>query len=87
MENGYLCDPHGACGFESLNEFLHGNQVGLFLETAHPAKFIETVEGIIGDGKVQLPFKLAEFMRGEKKSIVLENDFQFFKTHLLENAN
>jgi threonine synthase len=87
LENGYLCDPHGACGFESLNKFLLENQVGLFLETAHPAKFTETVEGIIGDGKVQLPFKLAEFMRGEKKSIVLENDFQFFKMHLLENAN
>ncbi|MCF6333381.1 MAG: threonine synthase [Draconibacterium sp.] len=86
VETGYLCDPHGACGFESLNEFLLKDQVGLFLETAHPAKFTETVEEIIGEGKVKLPVKLAEFMKGEKKSIVLDNVFQFFKAYLLEKA-
>ena len=40
----------GACGFESLTEYLTENQVGVFLETAHPAKFTETVEAVIGKG-------------------------------------
>ncbi|NQU54494.1 MAG: threonine synthase [Bacteroidetes bacterium] len=86
IETNYLCDPHGACGFESLNEFLSENQVGLFLETAHPAKFTETVEEIIGKGKVPLPSKLAEFMKGEKNSILLNKDFQGFKECLLESV-
>lgn len=80
---GYLCDPHGACGFESLNEFLSDNEIGVFLETAHPAKFTETVEGIIGKGKVELPPKLAEFMKGEKKSEEIGNNFEAFKHFLL----
>lgn len=86
VETGYLCDPHGACGFGSLSEFLLKDQVGLFLETAHPAKFTKTVEAIIGIGKVELPLKLAAFMKGKKKSIVLDNVFQLFKTYLMEEA-
>ena len=85
LETGYLCDPHGACGFESLNEFLSENQIGLFLETAHPAKFMETVEKIIGIGKVELPDKLAQFTKGEKKSISLDDDYKSFKEYLLSN--
>ena len=85
-ENDYLCDPHGACGFESLNEYLAENQVGVFLETAHPAKFTETVEAVIGKGKVALPEKLAEFMKGTKKSESLNKEYQVFKEFLLEHA-
>ncbi len=48
---GYLCDPHGACGFESLFETINKDEIGVFLETAHPAKFMETMEGIIGKEK------------------------------------
>ena len=86
VETGYLCDPHGACGFESLNEFISENQIGLFLETAHPAKFKETVEEIIGTGKVILPLKLSEFLKGEKQSVVLGNNYLNFKMYLLENS-
>ena len=82
---GYLCDPHGACGYESLNEFLSEHQIGVFLETAHPAKFLETVESIVGKGKVHLPEKLSEFMKGEKKSIGLDKEFNSFKNFLLAN--
>ncbi|MDD3357162.1 MAG: threonine synthase, partial [Dysgonamonadaceae bacterium] len=82
----YLCDPHGACGFRSLEELLSDNQVGVFLETAHPAKFIETVEVVIGKGNVKMPDKLSEFMRGEKKSIQLNNEFTTFKSYLLTNS-
>lgn len=84
-ETGYMCDPHGACGYESLNEFLSENQVGLFLETAHPAKFTETMENILGKGKIELPSKLAEFMKGEKKVISLNKNFLLFKEFLIKD--
>jgi len=84
-KTGYLCDPHGACGYQALNEFLGKNQIGIFFETAHPAKFTETVEGIIGKGNVPLPEKLAEFMKGEKRSVLMENEFKLFKNFLLNN--
>jgi threonine synthase len=81
-ETGYLLDPHGACGFRALKEGLADNETGVFLETAHPAKFLETVEKIIGE-KVNIPFKLQEFMKGEKKSLPLSKDFDTFKNYLL----
>ena len=68
QQTGYLLDPHGACGFRALKEGLKEGEVGVFLETAHPAKFLETVEDIIAD-KVTIPAKLQEFMKGEKQSL------------------
>jgi len=82
-ECGYLLDPHGACGYEALEEYLGENQVGIFLETAHPAKFTETVESVIGKGNVPLPEKLAEFMKGEKLSIAMSKEFEEFKSYLM----
>ncbi|MFW5831253.1 MAG: pyridoxal-phosphate dependent enzyme, partial [Prolixibacteraceae bacterium] len=84
-KTGYLCDPHGACGYRALCEFLTENQVGVFLETAHPAKFKETAEDIIGAGKVEIPAKLLEFTKGEKKSVPLGKDFPGFKQFLLSH--
>jgi threonine synthase len=81
-DTGYLCDPHGACGYEALNASLEKNQIGVFLETAHPAKFTETVEEVIGNGNVTLPKKLAIFMQGAKKSVPLIMDYQVFKGFL-----
>lgn len=83
-ECGYLLDPHGACGYQSLEDSLQENEVGIFLETAHPAKFTETVEDIVGKGNVPLPEKLAEFMKGEKQSIPMDKQFESFKQFLLE---
>ncbi len=82
-ETGYLCDPHGACGFHALKEFLSGQQVGVFLETAHPAKFTETVEAVIGSGKVELPEKLAAFMRGTREVKSLPAEYEQFRVYLL----
>lgn len=79
---GYLPDPHGACGYRALEEGLRSGETGVFLETAHPAKFLETVEGIIRD-KVEIPLKLQEFMKGEKKSLPMKKDFEAFKRYLL----
>lgn len=84
QQTNYLCDPHGACGFQSLTEFLKDGQIGVFLETAHPAKFTETVEDVIGKGKVKLPEKLAAFMTGEKQSIKMNSSYEAFKNYLLD---
>ena len=81
-KTGYLCDPHGACGYRALEEYLDQRQTGVFLETAHPAKFTGTVEEIIGKGKVPLPETLAEFMKGRKMSTRLGKDFSEFKAFL-----
>ena len=79
---GYLLDPHGACGYRALKESRQPGEVGFFCETAHPAKFKDTVEGIIG-APVAIPDKLAAFMQGTKQSVELPNDFNTFKQYLL----
>ena len=81
-EERYLLDPHGACGFRALAEGLRPGETGIFLETAHPAKFKDTVEKIIGE-TVQIPEKLQAFMRGEKKSLPMSKDFAAFKQYLM----
>lgn len=78
----YLLDPHGACGFRALKEGLKPDETGIFLETAHPAKFLETVEGIIGEN-VEIPAKLKAFMQGEKQSLSMTKEFADFKSYLL----
>lgn len=78
----YLLDPHGACGFRALSEGLRTGETGIFLETAHPAKFKDTVEGIIGEA-VEIPEKLQAFMQGEKKSLPMSKEFVEFKNYLL----
>ena len=79
---GYLLDPHGAVAYKALVSDLKPGETGVFLETAHPAKFKETVEGIIG-GKVSVPSKLAQFAKGEKQTIKVSASFSAFKKQLL----
>ncbi|MCQ2096295.1 MAG: threonine synthase [Bacteroidaceae bacterium] len=79
---GYLCDPHGACGFRALQEGLCEGETGIFCETAHPAKFKDTVESIIGS-EIEIPSKLQAFMSGEKQSITLPKDFKSLKDLLM----
>ncbi len=81
-KTGYLLDPHGACGYQALKDELQAGETGFFLETAHPAKFLETVEGIIGE-KVDIPLPLQEFMKGTKQSIGLTKEFADFKEFLM----
>ena len=80
-ENAYLLDPHGACGFRALRDGLEPGEAGVFCETAHPAKFKDTVEKVIG-GPVEIPERLAEFMKGEKQSVNLSKEFEDFKNYL-----
>lgn len=82
-ETGYLLDPHGACGYEALvRDGLRPGETGLFLETAHPAKFKGTVDGILGTD-LEIPSKLKAFMEGEKQSVGLKKDFDEFKSFLM----
>ena len=81
-ETGYILDPHGACGYRALKEGLRDGEVGVFCETAHPAKFKEKVDDILGID-VEIPERLAAFMKGEKQSVAMSKDFADFKAFLL----
>ena len=82
-ETGYTLDPHGACGYQALKDLLNDGEVGVFCETAHPAKFKEKVDEIIGID-VEIPERLADFMKGTKQSVPLGKDFAGFKKFLME---
>lgn len=82
-ENGYILDPHGACGYQALKDLLNTNETGIFCETAHPAKFKDTIEKIIRT-EIKIPQRLADFMKGKKQTVNMSNDFNRFKTFLLE---
>ena len=81
-ETGYILDPHGACGYQALADGLKPDEVGVFCETAHPAKFKEKVDDILKID-VEIPARLAAFMKGEKQSVPMTKDFADFKKYLL----
>ena len=81
-ETGYVLDPHGACGYQALVDSLQPGEVGVFCETAHPAKFKEKVDDILGID-VEIPARLRAFMEGEKQSIPMTKDFVDFKAYLM----
>lgn len=81
--SGYVLDPHGACGYQALKEGLQSGEVGVFCETAHPAKFKEKVDEILGID-VEIPERLANFMKGTKQSVAMTKDFADFKAYLMK---
>lgn len=81
----YLLDPHGACAYRALCEGLRPNETGFFIETAHPAKFLQTIETIIGE-KIEIPTRLQSFMAGTKQSTHLSSEFADFKDFLLKET-
>jgi threonine synthase len=83
----YTLDPHGAIGYLGLRKYLSENRGevnGIFLETAHPAKFKQVVEKAI-DLPIGLPPSLEKFMKGKKKSHPVSNVYRDFKKTLLEH--
>lgn len=81
----YILDPHSAIGYKGLKEYLNEegkNLNGVFLATAHPAKFLEVVEPLI-DGKVQIPGALQEAMAKPKQSAPIAADFDELRAYLL----
>ena len=81
-ETGYILDPHGACGYQALVDGLKPGEVGVFCETAHPAKFKEKVDDILGID-VDIPARLRAFMQGQKQSVPMTKDFADFKQYLM----
>ncbi len=83
-KHNYTPDPHGATAYMALSEFLAKNSgyTGMFLETAHPAKFKDTVEESLGHA-IEIPSKLAEFGKRYKESINMSHKYSDFKHYLL----
>ena len=81
-DTGYILDPHGACGYQALKEGLRPGEVGIFCETAHPAKFKEKVDDILGID-IPIPERLQAFMNGKKQSVPMSKDYRDFKKYLL----
>ncbi len=83
-QSGYLLDPHGAAGYRALSR--HSPKAegipGIFLETAHPGKFNQTVEAVTGS-KVEIPERLKDALSRPKSSIPLSSDFSEFRDFLL----
>ena len=79
----YLLDPHGACGYLALTEQIQPGETGVFLETAHPAKFKDTIDNILGED-IEIPQPLQEFMKGTKDTIEMSKEFADLKSFLLK---
>ncbi|EAQ40541.1 threonine synthase [Dokdonia sp. MED134] len=82
-EHNYTADPHGAVGYLGLKEYLkdHPDAHGIFLETAHPIKFLPAVEPVVGP--LALPEQIKELMNAQKDALAI-SDYQELKNYLLE---
>ncbi|MES2003968.1 MAG: threonine synthase [Bacteroidota bacterium] len=85
QQYGYTLDPHGAVAYYALDEYLshHLGQTGIFLETAHPVKFPDTVEAMIGK-KIAVPESAQHLFSKEKQSVKMEASFVALKDWLLK---
>lgn len=83
-QSHYIADPHGAVGYLGLKKYLkdHPDHYGIFLETAHPVKFLDVVEETI-DKKVAIPEQIKKVMDKEKKSIKIKT-YDQLKSFLLD---
>ena len=83
----YLLDPHGAVGYLALKKYLETNPgtKGIFLETAHPVKFPDAVQSVVGEN-LYIPESLKELMSSAKKSIVMRPDYHQLKEILLNQV-
>lgn len=81
----YVMCPHTAVAYRGLQEYRKKNQsnfTGVFLSTAHPAKFIDLVEETLGKS-IEIPERLKSLLSIEKKSVKMNADFTEFKTLLM----
>ncbi len=83
-QNGYLPDPHGAVGYLGLKKYMesHDEVTGVFLETAHPVKFADSIEQNLGI-KISLPEQIKSLMDKEKKSVKI-GSYEELKAKLLK---
>lgn len=80
---GYVSEPHAAVAYKALTRELQEDEFGVFLGTAHPAKFRETVENVLGQ-PIALPEALVAVADKESLSVPLPNDYQQLKDHLFK---
>ena len=80
---GYLCEPHGAIAYQVLKDQLQAGETGIFLCTAHPAKFKESVERIL-DIELPLPEALDKHNKMELLSDTMPADFATLRAYLLK---
>ncbi|MCB0855508.1 MAG: threonine synthase [Bacteroidetes bacterium] len=85
-QTGYIIDPHGAVGWLAFQAYLREepDACGIILETAHPAKFLETVESAIGQ-EVSVPVRLETFRNKEKNAIFLPPAYEALKQFLMND--
>lgn len=80
---GYVADPHSAIAYAGLKKYQQkASGTGIFLATAHPAKFLDVVEEAIGE-KVGIPRKLEEVMKKNKKASLISNDYANLRDFVL----
>jgi threonine synthase len=84
-QHNYLLDPHGAVGYLALQNYLsdHPGEQGILLETAHPIKFYDVVEPIIGQ-QIASPQSVTEILNKQKTSIKMDADFNKLKEYLID---
>ena len=75
----YMADPHGAIAYSGIKRFNDNNNIGIFLETAHPAKFPEEIEKTINK-KVEIPDSLKNLFNLKKVSNRIPNNYEHFKS-------
>lgn len=83
--NGYIADPHGAVGYLGLKKYQeqHPDTYGIFLETAHPVKFLDIVEETL-DEKLEIPAQIEKVM-GKTKSSIKISTYDDLKKYLLNS--
>ena len=84
---GYIADPHGAIGWLGLQDYQNLNSepiTGVFLETAHPAKFLDVVEDTL-DFTVSIPEKIQGILTQPKQATAISN-YEDLKSFLLDRA-
>jgi threonine synthase len=83
-EAGYLLDPHGAVGYYALENYLkqHPGEKGYLVETAHPVKFFDVVEPIIGES-IAIPGIVQEQLKLEKKAQLMDNNAEALRDFLI----
>ncbi len=83
----YVMDPHGAIGYLGLKKYIEETSekvTGIFMETAHPAKFKDVVDKTLGH-EIEIPKPLLKFMQQTKKSLSMDKNFNSFKNYLIQN--
>ena len=81
-QQGYTSEPHAAIAYRTVSHDLQDGEIGLFLGTAHPAKFRETVENVLGN-PISLPKPLADVAGEDSLAVDLPASYDALKQHMM----